>query len=257
MRLFYLLVTLLIFRIELAAQPTVLSILPANQIIGLDSTCNEIIKLENIQQLHAYSIEISYNPLLLKYQSINRMNFLGGWQTFFFSFIDTISGKIKVDEAILGPYVQSGSGELFKIIFKGNAEDKCSLYVTVSELRDLDNQDISTFINNAVVQIGLPLLVLSEQESKFSKQELNIFPNPFNSTVTIEIDPGKDEIISVKIFSCNGEQVYDYGTSSVDRIQRLKWNGKNLDGNLVPCGVYLIMAETSANFLVKKIIMLK
>jgi hypothetical protein len=252
-----LLFAVLIFRTELSAQTAAIKILPVSQTIGIDSIASVNVKLDDIQQLHAYSIEISYDPSLLKYQSITRMDFLSGWQTFFFPFIDTINGRIKADEAILGPYVQSGSGEIFKIIFKGKVEGNCSLFVTVSELRNLDNQNISATINNAVVQIGFPLSALNEQGDNYSKHELQIFPNPFNSIATIELTSGTDEIKSIKIFNCNGEQVYDYNISSLDIIHRVNWNGKNLNGNSLTSGVYLVVAETSADFLVKKIMMLK
>lgn len=257
MKILCLIFTALIIKFELLAQTAVINIFPISQTIEVSLTADVIVKLENIQQLHAYSVEISYDPLLLRYLGLMRKDFLSGWQTFFFPFIDTINGKIKVDEAILGPYVQSGSGEIFKISFEGKTEGICNLTISQNELRDLDNQKISALTNNAVVQIRFPLSVINELESDELCWKLKIFPNPFNSSASIEFESGTEEINSIKILNCNGEQVYNHFINSSDRTLKFRWDGKDKNGKTLPSGVYLVLAETSSSFLVKKIMMLK
>lgn len=257
MKILYLTYALLIFRIELFAQTAAISILPVSQIIDIHSTADVSITLEEIQQLHAYSIEVSYDPLLLNYISIIRMDFLSGWQTFFFPFIDTLNGKIKIDEAILGPYVQSGSGEIFKIVFEGKAEGDCNLSVSENDLRNLDNQSISAIINNAVVQIRSPLSVINDLVSNEPSYRINIYPNPFNSSAAIELETGTEDIKSLKILDCKGELIYNYSINLSYKAFKFRWDGKNILGYTVPSGVYLILAETTSNFLIKKLVMLK
>lgn len=257
MKFFCLLYFFLLFGFDSATQTAVIKILPEIQIIRVDSIAFVIIKLENVQQLHAYSIQISYDPLLLKFQNLNRLDFLGGWQTFFFPVIDTISGTIRVDEAILGAFSQSGSGEVFKITFKAKTEGNCNLNVMSSDLRDLNNQNISVGISNALIQILPVVSVISENYHEAPKPELHVYPNPFNSLANIQFSVGSSEIISLKIYNVEGEEVFSYNLNLSNKSSALIWDGRNNIGYPLPSGIYFIRLDMLDNFLIKKAILLK
>ena len=246
-----------LFGCAIHAQTAAIKILPVIQTVGVDSAVSISVKIEDILELHAYSIEVSYNPALLKYQSLVRLNFLSGWQTLFFPFIDTINGKIKVDEAILGPYSQSGSGEIYKINFKSKAEGDCSLNITTSELRNLNNQSIPSVLSNAVIRIRLVVKIADEESENILEPKINIYPNPFNSTATIQFNPGSNEIVSLKIFNIKGEEIVNYSLSSFQNNGTVIWNGRDSNGSPVTSGIYFIRLEMTDNFLIEKAIMLK
>lgn len=248
---------IVLFECNLFAQPAAIKILPEIQTIKLDSLATVIVKLENMQQLHAYSIEVSYNPFLLQYKSLTRLDFLSGWQTFFFPFIDTVNGKIRVDEAILGAYSQSGSGNIFKIVFRGVTEGNCALNVTSGELRDLNSQSITAVISNAVIQIRLVVNVSDDASSNEPQPMIKIYPNPFNSITTIQFNTRLNAIVSLKIYNINGEEVFKYNLNFFNQDGSLTWNGRSNDNETLPSGVYFIRLETPTNFIIKKAILLK
>ena len=194
---------------------------------------------------------------LLSFKILVRMNFLSVWQTFYFPIIDTINGKIRVDEAILGPYSQSGSGEVFKIDLKGVAEGNCPLNITYVELRNLDNQIITASLSNAVIQIRLVVNVSEYDEEKESKSKIEVYPNPFNSTITIQFDSIFEEVTFIGIFNINGEQIFEEDISSLSSFKILVWNGIDRSGNIVPSGIYFVSIKTPNNFYRRKILLLK
>jgi hypothetical protein len=248
---------ILLFEYDLHAQTATIKILPAIQTIGIDSSADITVKLEDIQDLHAYSIEVSYDPSLIRYQSIARLNFLSGWQTFFYPFIDTINGKIRVDEAILGPYVQSGSGEIFKIAFKGRSEGDCSLSLTTSELRNLNNQSIASTLSNAVIQIRLVVKIFDEGSENELMPKIYIYPNPFNLTTTIQFNMESNGIVALKIYNIKGEEVFNQNFNSVQGKGTLTWNGRDINGCTLASGIFFIRVESQNNILIKKVVLLK
>lgn len=248
---------ILLIESDLFAQSAAIKILPSIQTVGVDSAVSVSVKLEDIPEIHAYSIEVSYNPALLRYQSLVRLTFFSGWQTFYYPFIDTVNGTIRVDEAILGPYTQSGSGEVFKINFKTKAEGDCNLNLTTSELRNLDNQSIPSVLSNAVIKIRLVVNISDEESVNELLPKMIIYPNPFNSIAAIQFNSGSNEIVSLKIFDIKGEEILNFNLNSFQNNGTVIWNGKNSNGSTVTSGIYFIRLEMPNNFLVKKAILLK
>lgn len=247
----------LLFGLNLNAQTAAIRILPDTQSVNIDSFASITVKLENIQELHAYSIEVSYDPVLLKFQSLTRMNFLNSWQTFYFPFIDTIAGKVKVDEAILGPYSQSGTGEIYKITFKGRSQGNCPLNITTNELRNLSNQSIQAVLYNSSIFVQPTVNIEHENEFGGSSNLLEIYPNPFNSATNIHIKSSTANEVVIRVFNIKGEMVFQYNTFANTGDIRLAWNGSDKYGQLLPSGVYFIRMEFDGQLFHKKVVMLK
>lgn len=247
----------LFINFSLLAQNTAIKIQPQLQTIGVDSSGTVQVRIENVQQLHAYSIEITYNPDLLRFIELTRLDFLSNWQTFYYPFIDTIIGKIKVDEAILGPYAQSGSGNLFKVKFTGKQEGDCQINITVSELRDLNNQSISPQLNNGLVIIRLLTTIREDYKTEYSRHRLNIFPNPFNSSTNILLSAQNGEEIILRIFNINGQMAFQLNTFVNSKETKISWDGNDNYGQKLPSGVYFLQMQSKDVVLHEKLFLLK
>jgi ligand-binding sensor domain-containing protein len=81
---------------------------------------------------------------------------------------------------------------------------------------------------------------LSVQPS--SEYSIKCYPQPFNTTKEKElIIEGLEEFSDLRIVSLSGSLVKQFFTNSKKTI----WNGKDDNGNIVPSGVYLILATSS------------
>lgn len=243
--------------VEFYSQQPTIRFLPSTQISYIDSSAFVIIRFENMQNLRAYSITVSYNPSLIKYQNITRMDFFSSWQTFFFFLVDSINGTIQIDEAILGAYAQSGSGDILKIKFNATALGTCNLIFSDYVLKDLNNQNMTADTSNAVIHI-IPLVsVYNDYESNESVDEFFIYPNPFNSSTNIFISSNSHKTFYLKIFNVVGHEVYNLEIDASNKKETLIWNAVDNHGGRLPSGIYFAMIENTGTHLIRKIVLLK
>jgi ligand-binding sensor domain-containing protein len=120
---------------------------------------------------------------------------------------------------------------------------------TNSPLPD-DNITSITFDNkNGIVYIGtdygLASLQTSSLEPKDSFEDLFVYPNPFiingNDSKNVTID-GLIRSASIKIFGISGNLIRDFDSPG-GRVAF--WDGRDANGNLVPTGIYIIVAYDS------------
>lgn len=79
-----------------------------------------------------------------------------------------------------------------------------------------------------------------------------------NEAAQIKIIPTGAGTIETKIYSLNGDLVYEdtrSGTASVGQV--IAWNGRNTDGNVVPSGIYTVSIKGGGLDVKKKIAILK
>jgi ligand-binding sensor domain-containing protein len=84
------------------------------------------------------------------------------------------------------------------------------------------------------------------------KYEISCYPQPFNLRTENElVIEGLEEVSDIRIVTVSGDLVRKFFANSKKAI----WDGKDENGNLVPPGIYLIMAtsSTSKNSAVEKI----
>ncbi len=96
---------------------------------------------------------------------------------------------------------------------------------------------------NDVAEIELP--------EKFS---IDIYPNPFNASVTIDIR-GLGGAASIEIFDINGRKVGEY--FSFDKSVRIVWLGDDLDGEQLPSGLYFARLSTGGDIYIRRLVLLK
>jgi PKD repeat protein len=90
----------------------------------------------------------------------------------------------------------------------------------------------------------------------------NNFPNPFNTSTSIQIDiPDNaltDESIALSIYTILGEKVQDlYRGPLSPGSYRLQWNGKNEAGSDMASGLYILVFQSRSYFSSKKMMLLR
>jgi hypothetical protein len=141
--------------LTIQAQTPSVVITPSSQQFQRDSTGFVRVRVNAIQHLHSYNVQMSYDPLVVRCRSVRKLDFFGGL-TFFASLIDSVNGRATINEAVLGPGGQSGSGDLAELQFFGLANGTTSLNLVVADFRDTINQSISVTTQGAEIQIGPP-----------------------------------------------------------------------------------------------------
>lgn len=114
-----------------------------------------------------------------------------------------------------------------------------------SPLPSDDIKSIAFDAKNGIAYIGtdygLAALQTSSVQPLQSFSEVFVYPNPFvvgDGAISLTID-GLVGNSSIKIFTISGKLISDF-TSPGGRIAF--WDGKDLNGNLVPTGIYVIVA---------------
>lgn len=239
------------------SQLPVVKVSPAEMDIDLSTVGEIFVSVENISGFRAYSISLSYDSQKLRCLSITRATFFSNWNTFFFTMIDSNSNILSVDEAILGLGYENGSGDLFKVQFQALAEGDVNINIVNADLRDTLNNVIEVETENGVIHVIDPTLV-----EDFNSDDVNnsiiAYPNPFNSSTRIEFTSSSKEETELAIYSITGEKVFssDLHSQSYNNISFI-WNGKDMDGNILPSGIYFLTANTNNYFQSFKLILLK
>ena len=84
------------------------------------------------------------------------------------------------------------------------------------------------------------------------------YPNPFNPTTRFYIDVPEAGNLSVKVYDVNGKLVKELIDTYVNkgRVQS-RWSGKNEFDMMSPTGIYFLRVETSSNYHVQKLALVK
>jgi hypothetical protein len=87
---------------------------------------------------------------------------------------------------------------------------------------------------------------------------LNVYPNPFNSTVRIDYQLFEETDVLITVYNCMGQavQLLDAGLKPAGRYQ-LVWNGKDMSGEQVETGVYFCLLKIDGGIVTHKIILIQ
>lgn len=84
------------------------------------------------------------------------------------------------------------------------------------------------------------------------------FPNPFNGEVTLVLESPDTEDLSMNIYDTSGalvfqSQLHHPGSSKIS----LRWNGRDLAGEALPSGTYIVQVRSPQNQSSQKVVLLK
>ncbi len=85
---------------------------------------------------------------------------------------------------------------------------------------------------------------------------LRTYPNPFNSTVTIDYKNQEGGDIEIEIYNLLGQRINSFTTEGA-KEGRIVWDARNALGNRVSSGIYFARARASRNSSIIKLLYLK
>jgi hypothetical protein len=141
-----------------ARAQTTIAVSPASQNGTVGATVVAQIRINNVANLHGFSIAVEFDNSILQYQTANATNgtFLGSFLNFTYVGTQPSSSpnKVQVDQAILGTSTTSGSGLLFSITFTALNLGTDSIHVVSIDLRDGTNNTIPATSSSGQVTVG-------------------------------------------------------------------------------------------------------
>lgn len=96
----------------------------------------------------------------------------------------------------------------------------------------------------------------------FKPVSLNVktYPNPFNPNVNISLNIQKavNQPVNVELYNIRGQKIRSLfaGTATRNDLS-LNWDGKDVNGNSMPTGVYFVKVNVGKDTVTKKIMMMK
>ena len=84
-----------------------------------------------------------------------------------------------------------------------------------------------------------------------------VFPNPFNSEISIKFYITKDDNVDINIYDISGKLVWTYTDSYFTGSNIVKWNGLSDSGNKIPSGSYIIEVKTDDLIKTQKVMHVK
>jgi hypothetical protein len=242
----------------LRSQVATISLLPSPEQIEVDSVVMIVVEVSNVEHLHAYSVDVSYDTGLVHFLSLQRLPFFNG-TTFFASLVDSASGKIVVNEAILGASGQSGTGGLAMLRFVGVRPGVASFQITASALRDTVNASIPVNNVGTTVTVGKSVGVKGAPPAE-EKSSIRVgnYPNPFNSTTTILYTLPESGNVRIELLNVLGETVRSLGRMYLGKGEhRIQWDGRDNGGQSTPSGVIFVRIEVGKAASITKMLLLR
>lgn len=81
--------------------------------------------------------------------------------------------------------------------------------------------------------------------------ELNVYPNPFSSNLTLEVSATKGSEGKVSVYNLKGQFVKTVKSAGNNKFY---WDGRNSDHEKMAAGIYLIKYETKSESVTKKVV---
>ena len=83
------------------------------------------------------------------------------------------------------------------------------------------------------------------------------YPNPFNSSTTLSFSTSAAGRVTVKIYSVHGSAVYQITDMYNAGTNQIRWDGRDVYGNVLPSGIYLYEVEMMHKIVKRKMLMIK
>jgi len=107
----------------------------------------------------------------------------------------------------------------------------------------------------AINESWSPLSVEEPERSGMNDGDLRIYPNPFNTSTTIQIYLEQQDEVRITIHDMTGKTVSVLFEGNLIRgVHEWNWDATASNGNQVSPGVYLIKVETKNNCLTNRVL---
>jgi hypothetical protein len=162
---------------------TTIAVSPDSQNAAVGTSVTTQIRINNVANLHGFSVAIEFDNSVLQYQTANATNgtFLGNFLNF--TYVGTkpsdSPNRVQVDQAILGASTTSGSGLLFSITFTALNSGTDSIRVVSIDLRDGTNNTIPARSSSGQVTVG----------SRGTAPAVPLLVSPSNRTAAVSTSP--------------------------------------------------------------------
>lgn len=167
------------------------------------------------------------------------------------------------DSANLGNYVgqvvADNAGTLASFDISSWISANPSNYYTI--LFDQNNDNNDAIVNYAWLGPYQSITKIAEPSGNFEESDLSLenYPNPFNSSTTLNYSLKESESVSIKVYNSNGQLTKVLIENEVQNQgqHKTKWDCLDYSGNCVNNGIYLIRLETPSQVLQKKVIFVR
>ncbi len=186
----------------------------------------------------------------------------------------TISGKVDIDSdpttAIVEVFKAApdptgyGEGEFFLGSVSPAADSTWIIIVSMGLAYGDSITATTTDIYRNTSEFCLNVMIDTVQgikeklSAKIDNRRIELFPNPFSSSITIKFSTLEKGHISLKIYDITGKLVKTIANGMYEvSSYRMKWNGINENGTKVTPGIYYCKLETEHYSSTNKIMMIR
>ncbi|HDR05879.1 MAG TPA: DUF1565 domain-containing protein, partial [Candidatus Marinimicrobia bacterium] len=133
---------------------------------------------------------------------------------------------------------------------------------TINELT-IVHYEADEYLGNApdlgLLEKDMPVGIGNDEEHLPESFRLNpVYPNPFNATLTIPLEIGKSEMLTLSIYNITGQRVYEQDLSRLSSGRyEIHWSGKDEAGRNLSSGLYLIRLSSPALIQTQKAVLMK
>jgi hypothetical protein len=103
-----------------------------------------------------------------------------------------------------------------------------------------------------------PTTLTNNVESTFPEFGLYIYPNPFNSTTTIEYSLSSNSFVKIAIYNTLGRRIKTLIRANITAGNyKIKWNGTDNTGTMSNSGIYFCKIEADNRQRIKRLLLIK
>jgi hypothetical protein len=228
------------------AQSPAVTLTPSILPIQVDSSGSFRVHLGSMRGIHAYAIQLSYDTTIVRCRRVTHQPFLSG-TTFFTAAIDSTHGTVTINEAILGPGAQDGSGDVAEVQFLAAKSGSSTVAITLADLRDTLNQFINVSVTGAQIFVGPLNSVHAGRTAEVTPIAIGCYPNPCNPSTTVRYTVREPGRTSIRVFALLGSEVCaEHRYIDTPGVAEWRWDGRNAQGKNVASGTYLVRVQTAS-----------
>ena len=119
-------------------------------------------------------------------------------------------------------------------------------------------KDFIVTIDEDTISYGEPSSINNHSAKPRRLQLVELYPNPFNSRINIEVQLPESSKIDLSIFNALGQQVAQiYQGWMKNGCYSFFWNGRTERGKVLPSGLYLCQLQSGEQRIVKKVLYIR